>query len=289
MQEFIAIAGVHQCGGEYNNNSKEVDEFMWNHPDMLIVFAAGNEGPDSNTLDSPGTAKNCLTVGASENYHPSVGSDADNSSEIASFSGRGFTDDGRTKPDLVAPGTSVISTYSHAKNPDYDYDYMSGTSMATPLTAGTAALARQYYVERPRIRLINPTAALIKATLINGAVDIGHNTIDQGWGRVDLKNSLFPDTPLGIRYYNNITLNTSESWQIQQNFSNLSTLKISLVWTDYPGTLTADKTLVNDLDLLLESPNGTIYYTNGSQPDRINNVEQICLENFESGIGTMFP
>lgn len=270
-------------GGEYNNNSKEVDEFVWNHPDMLIIFAAGNEGPDPNTLDSPGTAKNCLTVGATENLQPAGGSYSDNSSEIGYFlsgksSSRGPTDDGRIKPDVMAPGTWVISTY-----PNNQYAYLSGTSMATPLTAGTAALVRQYYVENEF--LINPTAALIKATLINGAVDVGsHATIyDQGWGRVDLKNTLFPDAPSGIRYYDNITLNTSESWQIQQNFSNVSTLKISLVWTDYPGTAASAKTLINDLDLFLESPNGTIYYANGSQPDRINNVEQICLENFESG------
>ncbi|MBP2029561.1 PGF-pre-PGF domain-containing protein [Methanohalophilus levihalophilus] len=267
--------------GSYDIDSQSVDSFMWNNPDMLILFAAGNDGPTSDTIGLPATAKNCLTIGASENLHSFGGTKSDNASEIASFSSRGPTDDGRIKPDLVAPGTYVVSTNSHVVNSSFDYVIMSGTSMATPLTAGTVALVRQYYVENESII---PTAALLKATLINGAADLGHSSFDQGWGRVDLNNSLFPSSPSGFLYYDNITLNTTEKWQIQQSFSNSTALKISLVWTDYPAEPAASKTLINDLDLILESPNGTLYYANGSEPDTINNVEQIYLESFEAGI-----
>lgn len=133
----------HSANGAYNDAAEEVDEFVWDHPDMLIIYSAGNSGVDADqnnvvdlgSVNPPGTAKNCLTVGASENsrlavsntwssyYGPVIDSDpvADNSSGMAAFSGRGpansntasVTDD-RIKPDLVAPGTMVASTRSQA-------------------------------------------------------------------------------------------------------------------------------------------------------------------------------
>lgn len=119
--------------GSYNLSSRNVDVAAWQRRDMLILFAAGNSGEDVNPRDgvvdldsigSPGTAKNILTVGASENNRPSIpyiwgttsyadpiGSDlrADNPSGMAAFSSRGPTDDGRVKPDISAPGTYIAS------------------------------------------------------------------------------------------------------------------------------------------------------------------------------------
>jgi subtilisin family serine protease len=126
--------------GDYLPYSRETDIFMWEHPYMLILFSAGNEGVDGNSdgvIDSgsitpPATAKNCLSIGATENNRPSISyiystflaggttnfpaepikSDklADNIEGIAAFSSRAPTDDGRIKPDVVAPGTFIIST-----------------------------------------------------------------------------------------------------------------------------------------------------------------------------------
>lgn len=264
--------------GSYDSSAQHVDDFMWNHPDLLILFSAGNAGSSNNTITTPSTAKNCLSVGASENIQPDGGNAADDPDDIAYFSSRGPTDDGRIKPDLVAPGTWIMSTLSHVIDPNNDYTYKSGTSMATPLTAGTAALVRQYYVENESIA---PSAALIKATLINGATDMGYSAYDQGWGRVDLNNSLFPAPPITVRFFDNISLN-NECWHTEYYISSGSPLKMSLVWTDYPASLPAADTLVNDLDLKVESPNATIYYGNG-EPDATNNVEQVYLETPESG------
>ncbi|MFL5346830.1 MAG: S8 family serine peptidase [Hyalangium sp.] len=83
--------------------------------EMVIVFAAGNSGPAANTVGSPGTAKNIITVGASENVQAFGGSDqcavpdaeADKLSDMEAFSSRGPTSDGRKKPDIVAPGTHI--------------------------------------------------------------------------------------------------------------------------------------------------------------------------------------
>ncbi len=277
--------------GNYTSQSQYVDDFMWNNPDMLIVFAAGNEGViGSVSVIPPGTAKNALTVGASENDRPSKGSASDNINEIAYFSSKGPTDDNRIKPDVVAPGTYIISTRSTMPNATYSwgivndyYAYASGTSMATPLTAGTAALVRQYYVENESIL---PSAALLKATLINGAVNMSLPSSDQGWGRVDIEKSLFPASPRTMRYHDDISLNAPESWNVSYYFSDISeALKITLVWTDAPAAVFVGTTLVNNLDLTVTGPGGT-YYGNGAL-DSVNNVEQVELSSPPVGLYTI--
>jgi len=275
--------------GNYTSESQSVDEFLWNHPDMVILFAAGNCGiHGSNTVLAPGTAKNSITVGASENDRPDKGNRADNINDIATFSSRGFTDDNRIKPDVVAPGTYIISTRSSKASRtmgwgNYDantnYIYGGGTSMSTPIVAGTAALIRQYYLQNENI---SPTAALIKATLINGAVNLNHPLNNQGWGRVDIENSLFPKSPGIMQYHDNICLSTSGTWNVRYYSNNPSEpLRVTLVWTDYPGAVFTGIKLVNDLDLIVTGPGGD--YT-GNGGDSINNVEQVELLHPANGI-----
>ncbi|WP_462273031.1 S8 family serine peptidase [Methanohalophilus sp.] len=227
----------------YTTYAEVADEFIWNHTDMLVLFAAGNDGENGNyTVGSPATAKNILAIGATENLRPEKDSRGDNPDEIASFSSRGPTADERIKPDLVAPGTWIISTRSsegvYNSIVDENYAYMNGTSMATPLAAGTAALVRQYYMENLSI---NPSAALIKATLINGADNLGYNKTTQGWGRINLTASLYPPAPTEVAYYDNISLTTGQTWRTEQYVrSNQTPFKATIVWTDYPGAIGAD-------------------------------------------------
>ena len=268
--------------GEYDIYAWETDQFVWNNKDIAIFVAAGNGG--DNGINSPGTAKNVITVGASENYRPLKGLMADNIDQIPSFSSKGPTVDGRIKPDVVAPGTYIISTRSSIPGANYPwgivdsyYAYNTGTSMATPLAAGAGALVRQFYVDNESIV---PSAALIKATLINGAVDLGLSSSAQGWGRIDITNSLYPAYPSTIHYHDENSgggLNPSESWNVSYYVTNNSTpLKVTLVWTDYKGTLTPDFDLINDLDLVVTGPSGS-YLGNGG--DTINNVEQVELSS----------
>lgn len=287
--------------GTYNTDSYQVDQYTWNNKNMIVLFAAGNEGCDDtwtnviyNSVGTPGTAKNCITVGASENNRPSKGTESDNPNQIAIFSSRGNCADGRTKPDIVAPGTWILSTKS-SKAPasnfwgSYDsyYAYMGGTSMATPLTAGAVAVARQYMINNWGI---TPTLAFMKAALINGATDLGFGvpSRDQGWGRVSLVNSL---SAKEYKYDNETTsLGTNASKDYTWSVESANTpLRITLCWTDYPGSTSASKALVNDLDLTVTSPSGTVYYGNdftspyNSAYDRLNNVENVFIANPEIG------
>jgi uncharacterized repeat protein (TIGR01451 family) len=319
--------------GEYNENANEADTFIWNHKDILILFSAGNSGTDSNSdgvvdydsMGSPGTAKNVITVGGSENlrsggfqgtYYDAwsvkfpanpIRDDhlSDDFDGMVAFSSRGPCDDGRIKPDVVAPGTNILSTKSSLISGsgwgpyDAHYMYMGGTSMSTPLTAGTAALVREYYID---IRSHTPSAALMKATLINGAFDMpGQYSSDEtdgptpncnsGWGRVDLANSIYPDTRAILFSDSDVSLSTGESQSFNYEVTDDSVpLKISLVWTDYPASVPSGGGIVNNLNLIVTDPDGVAYNGNDftdpydSSVDNTNNVEQVRINTPTNGI-----
>lgn len=328
--------GMQAFYGQYLSASEDIDEFMWNHKDCVILFAAGNEGVDSNndgvinndSILPQATAKNCITVGATESNRPHgstppPGYDFDwgtgwankfphipisndhvsNKPEgMAAFSGRGPTDDGRPKPDVVAPGTNILSTHAagsgdgwgrlQPNDPNYDYyKWFGGTSMATPLTAGTVALIRQYIVNV--FNHTAPSGALLKAILIHGAVPIrGHPyqppdvgpvpDTSQGWGRVNLANSLYPAFPATWRFYDDpaVQIGTFEEWNNTFTIWNTTVpLRATLVWTDFPSSPASGGGLVNELRLELVAPNGT---TSPGAP-AINNVQQVVIANPQAG------
>lgn len=210
----------------YDTDATTIDTFIYEHQDFMILIAAGNDMGKHNCKESQigdnSAAKNCITVGA-------VGSTRQNDgnrvcpgvpgtlpTETAEFSSRGPTiatknakrEDtvGRIKPDVVAPGVVVLSAASRAmpvkdkdkviglygQTGDENWLFMSGTSMATPLVSGSVALIREALQRRGKQQ---PSAALIKALLVNGATCFSAPKgmvfdYQQGFGRVDVQRSI---------------------------------------------------------------------------------------------------
>lgn len=306
----------------YDAEAEQVDQFVHDHPDMIICFAAGNDGIDAEgngtvdpgSVSPPGTAKNCITVGASESVRsqsPTYGSlrsqsfpappiaddpSADNAEGLAAFSSRGTTADGRIKPDVVAPGTSILSTLSRdaklqtifGPTPPAGYMYDSGTSMATPLVSGCAALVRQHLARDCGIA--TPSAALVKALIVNGARPLKGQYVpseagvppdpDQGFGLVDMVRTV--DLTLELHDEGQALQDSGDAQQIQTTAGPTGSVKVTLVWTDPPGP-----TLQNDLDLvvLAEGREAHGNVSAGSAAfDRVNNVEQVILDGLTPNV-----
>jgi hypothetical protein len=172
-------------GSSYSSLSKDVDEFMSDYADALVLFSAGNSGylNTAKTVSSPGNAKSCLTVGASgsdyDSWRAIQGNDVDtryNKDLAAFFSAVGPTDDFRLKPEIMAPGFFTVSAKGayNSTEPFCGYQILDGTSMAAPTAAGYALMVRQYFTQgyypsgmaNPEDGF-TPSGALLKAILIH--------------------------------------------------------------------------------------------------------------------------
>lgn len=286
----------------YETYARSADLFLWEHKDFLAFFANGNAGHEEGSVGTPATAKNVVSVGATEN-----GVNAEN---MAVFSSNGPAADGRIKPTLAAPGVAIVSADSDGLKESGNSGSIaySGTSMATPAAAGAAALVRQYYLDgywpfgaANAAFGFEPSAALIKATLLSSAQNMTGAYTDgavpstgQGWGRINLASALhfFPDDNYLAIADVGTGLSTDASWSQRYFATGDQFLKVTLVWTDYPGSEGAAKALVNDLDLEVITPAGATYLGNvfssgisvpGGTADRLNVEEQVFLPTFQSG------
>jgi subtilisin family serine protease/subtilisin-like proprotein convertase family protein len=337
---------------------------------MLFVFGAGNtgngadngSGGDPDSVQSPATAKNVITVGACEQprhiadqawqcaivngtnvcqtNQPWLGLTETNNA-VAAFSSRGNVgvgiegDFGRFKPDIVAPGTFVISARSAQwnqlayYNPTNDsgnyfevfsnlnntlgpfYRFESGTSLSAAEVSGALALMQEFFLRLGRTN----SPALMKALLINGArplttggaFQIQNSTNSQGWGLINLTNSLpvglsnsFIQAPGPMQVFDQNALDALATGQSHTRFVSLSPsannqpLRFTLVWTDPPGNPAASLKLVNNLDLLVTNlDSGEVFFGNDIPPgssfnspwdtntppnlDVVDNVENVYL------------
>jgi hypothetical protein len=286
---------VEECSLTYDSLARDSDLAMWTYPDLLLVQSAGNGNgicspPDSIT--TPALAKSSIAVG-------SVGH-ATAANTVSSFSSRGPVHDGRIKPTVAAQGEGVVSVASDANAASHNCTLCSldGTSMSAPTTAGLAALVREYYTAgyyaagaRNASQGFTPSGALIKATLVAGAVPLAAAGPDfaSGWGRVLLGSTLpFTGDPFRLWVLDNRQGVTTGS-VVTRAFDVAAgePLRVALVWTDYPAALDAAVARVNELSLEVIDPEGNRWFQtldpatgtpeqtmNASDPHDARNVEE---------------
>ncbi len=307
-----ALGAYTPAAAEYDNLTRDASPSTVGDQPLLFVFAAGNEMNAPGSIDSPATAKNVLTVGATGNDYPGLST----SLQVALFSSFGYTDDGRVKPDLVAPGEMVASARSSMGPggtgvlPPYagtSYAYRNGTSMAGPQVAGAAAVATQYLRDA---RQVVATPALLKALLINGAEPlpgVAWPGPEQGWGRLNLSASLFGAgasrvdfVQEGFRTFQGDGLTDFVQFSVALDAG--SQFRVSLVWTDHENSPLASPALWNDLDLEVRDPTGALVYlgnrinaTTGYSEDvmpghfdGVNNVEAVRIASAAAGNWSIF-
>lgn len=295
LQGIPPIQGFPTPTGNYSSSARQVDEFVWTHPDMAVVFNTGNAGNlGASSLSAPGAAKNTIDVGGTRaTRFRHLGDDVLAYIHGAgAYSGTGPTRDGRIKPDVVGPALVEAgdTDFVPGEEPSIltnncNSSSQGGTSWASPTIAGAVALIRQYYTEgfyptgiRRSENARIPSAALLKATLIASARRVSKKiendvivadteavpNYEQGFGFPVLDDALyFAGDVSRLRVFDGSSasgLTSGATFTENITVRAGTRLKIVLVWTDPPGTAVGPTDprlqLVNDLDLLVRNPAG---------------------------------
>ncbi|HSF80859.1 MAG TPA: S8 family serine peptidase, partial [Anaerolineales bacterium] len=312
--------GCSGCAGNYDDSSQAFDAGVRDadpgepgNQELIFIFSAGNSGPSSGTVGTPGNGKNMITVGASENKRPSdedgawtdgcnVGpTGADNAMDVINFSSRGPSPGSRVKPEVIAPGTHIQGTAStnagYTGNSVCDqyrpsgqtvFASSSGTSHSTPAVSGVASLA---YWWMENTYATTPSPALMKAYLIAHPTYLtgvsANDTLpsnSQGYGMPNM-SLMFDDAAKYLLNQEVIFDNSGEVWTWEGAVADSTKpVRIVLAYTDAPGAI-GTSPQVNNLDLAA-SVGGSAYLGNvfsgqwsitGGSADPFNNYEAIFL------------
>ncbi len=270
----------------YDGLARGFDRFLWDNDDNFVCLAVTN----TSSLRNPENAKNLMAVAACR--------DTPSQNSFCS-GGAGPTNDSRRKPEIMAPGCSIRSSFGSGCSTTA----LTGTSMACPHIAGCAALVSQYFEDgfypsgsANASDAFTPSGPLMKAMLLNSGQDIsgdaGYPGSREGWGRVKLDEVLLFGTEgagesiivRDVRIGSAEALSTGDVVEVPfEVTSGLSSLRVTLVWHDPPGAFGANPAYVNDLDLEVDTGAAT-YLGNvfsggssvtGGSADPRNNVEMV--------------
>ncbi len=330
--EFFGKAGDNEDYkfGYYSEDARQWDEIAYNAPYYLIVKAAGNnrtqKGPATgepwfrmntsgvmsdagsrppgissndgyDVIATYGTSKNILTVGAIQPFSSAYTGAAD--AIMADFSSWGPTDDGRIKPDIVADGVTLLSSTSRSDN---SYGSLSGTSMASPVVAGSVFLLQEYYSQLHPDTFMR--AATLKGLLIHTALEAGiapGPDYQFGWGVVNMQKAAeIIQSNNKDQFIYEQTLESGASFSLPLTASGKGPLTVTICWTDPQGVVdnigvlnNRTPKLINDLDLRVRSGateylpwklNAMVPSAAATQHDNTaDNVEKIEIPNAVPG------
>ncbi|MEE2931384.1 MAG: S8 family serine peptidase [Bacteroidota bacterium] len=272
------------CNAGYTSLAMDLDEQIYTMPSLVHVFSAGNDG-NSDCGYGAGSGWGNVTGGHKQAKNVITVANLTHTSGLASSSSRGPAADGRIKPDIGGKGTSVYSTET-----DNTYGTKTGTSMSCPGISGV--LAQLYHAYKDLNGGQNPNSGLMKCILLNTADDIGNPGPDfkHGWGEVNVFRA--------VKLLEDGNYFSDAISQGQNNFHNITIpsgvreVKIMIYWRDKEGSTSASIALVNDINIVLEDPQGPAYNPwildptpNSSNLDQnatrgvddLNNMEQITL------------
>lgn len=307
--------------GAYTDDTQAWDEVAFNNPFLAVFKSAGNDrgdgpgtmpvGPEMDggadgfdCIPTYGTAKNIITVGAVRDV---VGGYSGPGAVLMStFSSWGPTDDGRIKPDIVANGVGLTSTYSGS---DMAYGDFDGTSMSTPSAAGGAGLLLEHWANTLGGA---PRSATLKGLMIHAADECGTSVgpdYSFGWGLANIGDAaqlISLEQTDGCRQLVEGSVADNEVFTFDIYSDGQVPLKVTLTWTDVPSTITNNATLnpagadylENDLDLRLVHNGTTTFFpwvldpNNPGNPattgdNNRDNVEQVLLLNPAAGLYTI--
>lgn len=325
--------------GWYQSDSEAFDNFCYEAPYHLPVYSAGNDRGDFNTgfyapehavpnyvqekweistrvrandglpegydcVTPYGVAKNVLTVGAVQDLPGGYTNGAN--VLLDPYSGTGPTDDGRIKPDVVANGQQLHTTYGTTTT---SYDDVSGTSFSAPSVSGSLALVQELY-ERIHGTDDPLLASSLKGIAIHTANDIGLAGPDYtfGWGLFSTPVSAWSVTNNAswdsLPFIKEVALQDGEMIEFDVSVSTNEPLKVTIVWTDPEGPVQpwaldpTNRVLINDLDLrVIDSSGNTNYpwvldFTNpsiaASTGDNVlDNVEQVTFMPLSNSVCTV--
>jgi hypothetical protein len=302
--------------GFYNYECANWDELAYDAPYYTMVISAGNdrgEGPGNGTYPDDGEAdngydciagkalgKNVIAVGASGDLTTGYTGNPEDVT-MTSFSSWGPADDGRVKPDITANGFYL---YSPTSASDSDYGSMPGTSMSSPSVAGSLLLLQEHYEDIAGSGNFMKSATL-KGLMIHTADEAGANPGPDykfGWGLMNTEKAANVISKMNnASFILEETLNDGDTYTLLVYSDGENPLKFTMCWTDPKGTPVSaqldptDPMLVNDLDISVESPSGSVFqpwFLDPANPSAaastgnniVDNVEKIEIDAPESGI-----
>lgn len=235
--------------GKYLSISRDIDEYVYRHPEFIVVTAAGNNG---KSIASPGTGKNVITVGALDGAN------------LAQFTPQDYCYDGRIKPEITVQGVGIESLDLHNT-----YKTLNGTSQSAAIVSG---LISRIYTQIQNLIQDKPTHSMVKSYLIANTLD---ESPSKGYGY----GKLYFNQPLNQEHFKLAHFrDVSELKAINKGVKEGDDITVVLTWTDPPSFEGSFYNLINQFDLIIETTAGTYRVSDG-----INNSVKTVLKSLKAG------